>query len=150
MSADLQRQRRETPTSNPTRPRATPRQTQPAPRVEPAAPSPAPSAAPPPAAAVPGVSPEQWQQQVLRYLDRRKVYPREAQRAGQEGVARITFSIDSAGRVLSVSLAGSSGIPALDQAALDTVRGASPVPSPPAAMGQGSLSLTTSIRFTLR
>lgn len=140
MSAALQQQRLQTPPT-PRPPRQPPRQTPP---EQPAA---APS--PPPAAAA-GPTPEQWQQEVLRYLDRRKVYPREAQRAGQEGVVRISFTIDSAGRVLSVGIAGSSGIPALDQAALDTARRASPVPRPPAAMGQGSLSLTASIRFTLR
>jgi len=143
MSADLRQRRLDTP--------ATPRpQRQPARPKPTAQPVATPAAAPPPAVAAPGPSPEQWQQQVLAYLDRRKLYPREAQRAGQEGVARITFAIDGAGRVLSVSLAGSSGIAALDQAALDTVRRASPVPAPPATLGQGSLTLTASIRFTLR
>jgi protein TonB len=143
MSADLRQRRLDTPAT----PRPQRQPARPKPTVQPAA---TPAAAPPPAVAAPGPSPEQWQQQVLAYLDRRKLYPREAQRAGQEGVARITFAIDSAGRVLSVSLAGSSGIAALDQAALNTVRRASPLPSPPADMGQGSLTLTASIRFTLR
>ena len=148
MSADLRQQRLDTPATP-----ATPRQPARSPRSAQPAPAPASQAAPPqqPApAAAPGPSPEQWQQQVLAYLDQRKLYPREAQRAGQEGVARISFAIDSVGRVLSVSLAGSSGIAALDQAALDTVRRATPLPRPPAAMGQGNLSLTASIRFTLR
>jgi periplasmic protein TonB len=149
MSADIRQQRLDTPAANPQRPRRTPPaerpRTQPAPASAQSAPAPS-----QPAASAAGPTPQQWQQQVLRHLDRRKTYPREAQRAGQEGVAQISFTIDASGRVLSVSLAASSGIPALDQAALDTARRASPVPRPPASAGQGTLSLTAAIRFTLR
>ena len=149
MSADLARQRAETPaTPAPTRPRPKPA-AEPAPKPQPQQQqaAPAPSQAAPPAVAS-GPSPAEWQAQVVRHLDRRKLYPREAQQAGQQGVAQVSFSIDGAGNVLSVSLAGSSGIAALDQAALDTVRRASPVPTPPA--GQGNVTLTTAIRFALR
>ena len=69
--------------------------------------------------------------------------------AGQEGVVAINFTIDAAGRVLSAGVSRSSGFPALDQAAVDTARRASPLPAPPASLG-GSISLTASIRFTLR
>lgn len=146
MSTALQRQRQDTPATNfqpPRRPRSEP--------TPPPASNPPPRQAMPPSqpAANTGPTPEQWQQQVLRYLDRRKQYPRDAERAGQEGVVAISFTIDTSGRVLSASVARSSGFPALDQAALDTARRSSPVPRPPASLG-GSVSLTASIRFTIR
>ena len=146
MSADLRERREDTPATNPQRPRRDPPPERPQQQAAPQPQQPAPAAQP---AAASGPSPEQWQQQVLQYLERRKVYPPEAERAGQTGVAAITFTINASGQVLSVSLARSSGIPILDQAALDTARRASPVPRPPAAMGS-NITLTASIRFTLR
>jgi len=148
MSAELRQQRLDAPATNPQRPRQPPPER---PRSQPPASSPPPQATPPsqPAASG-GPTPQQWQQQVLRHLDRHKTYPRAAQRAGEEGVAQIRFTIDASGRVLSVSLAASSGIAALDQAAIETARRASPVPRPPASAGQGTISLTAAIRFSLR
>lgn len=149
MSAEMQQDRKDTPPTNPQPPRQ--------PRSEPPAqPKPYPQSAaeaaprqqPAPSVAS-GPSPEEWQQRVLRHIDRRKVYPRDAQRAGQEGVAAIAFTIDANGRMLSVSIARSSGVPALDQAAIETARRASPVPKPPVSLGS-TISLTASIRFTLR
>lgn len=146
MSADLRERREETPATNPQRPHRDPPPERPQQQAAPQPQQAVPAAQP---AAASGPSPEQWQQQVLQYLERRKVYPREAEQAGQTGVAAITFTINASGQVLSVSLARSSGVPSLDQAALDTARRASPLPRPPASMG-GNITLTASIRFTLR
>ena len=145
MSAALGAQRARTPATTRARPAAPLRQ-----QATPARPSPPPSPPPATAAAAPGPSPAQWQSQVLRQLDRSKVYPRAAQRSGQEGVVQIGFTVDAAGRLSGIRVTGSSGIAELDQAAVDTARRASPVPRPPAAMGQGNLSLTAAIRFALR
>lgn len=48
------------------------------------------------------------------------------------GTAVVSFSIDPQGGLASVSLARPSGSDALDQAALQLVRGAGPFPTPPA------------------
>lgn len=53
-------------------------------------------------------------------------------RARARGTAVVSFSIDPQGGLASVSLARSSGSDALDQAALQLVRGAGPFPTPPA------------------
>jgi len=151
MSASLQQQREDTPATNPRPPRAAPKPTTPpaqqaeTPRSTPRQNAPQPSQ---PGAAS-GPLPAEWRAQVLRHIDRRKIYPRDAQRAGQEGVVAIAFTIDASGRVLSASVARSSGFPSLDQAALETARRASPVPKPPSSLGS-SVSLTASIRFALR
>ncbi|MET3924815.1 energy transducer TonB [Devosia sp. 2618] len=103
-------------------------------------------ASPPPAANT--VSPQQWQSQVLAQLDRRKVYPRAAQADGVQGSVGISFSVSASGQITAVSIARSSGSPVLDQAALDTARRASPLPTPPA--GYANRSITATIRFSLR
>ena len=49
-------------------------------------------------------------------------YPESARRAGLEGRVLVRAQVDATGRVQGVSLRRSSGVPALDQAALDAVR----------------------------
>jgi protein TonB len=53
-------------------------------------------------------------------------------RIGARGTAVVSFRIGARGRVTAVALAASSGNLRLDQAALQTVRGAGPCPVPPA------------------
>ena len=94
------------------------------------------------------VSVDEWQSQVIRQLDRNKIYPGDAKQRGEQGAVEIMFSVDSNGRVSGVGLARSSGFPALDQAAIATARAASPLPPPPE--GLAGRSLTMVVRFTLR
>jgi protein TonB len=49
-------------------------------------------------------------------------YPRSARKAGQEGIVRITASIDESGVVVSAEILSSSGHAALDKAALQAVQ----------------------------
>lgn len=49
-------------------------------------------------------------------------YPESARREGKEGRVLVRAQVDTQGRVRGVSLARSSGVSALDQAALDAVR----------------------------
>jgi TonB family protein len=53
-------------------------------------------------------------------------YPADAIEKGQEGVARIRFVLDGAGRVVEAEVIRSSGSPSLDNAALEAVRKAGP------------------------
>ncbi|NJS14042.1 MAG: energy transducer TonB [Sphingopyxis sp.] len=58
---------------------------------------------------------------------------RTRQRAvGGRGVATVSFTINSNGALVSISLAASSGNSTLDAAALDHIRRAAPFPKPPA------------------
>lgn len=94
-----------------------------------------------------GESPARWQSRVNSHLNRFKRYP-----GGEtaQGTASVRFTINASGRVLSVALARSSGSGALDQAALDMVRRASPVPAPPPAIARGSMGLTVPVNFSRR
>ncbi len=94
-----------------------------------------------------GMSAARWQSRVNKHLNRFKRFPRGASVAG---IVSVRFAIDPGGAVLSVSVAGSSGDPALDEAAIDMVRRASPVPAPPPEIAKPRMSLTVPVRFSRR
>lgn len=93
------------------------------------------------------VSPARWQSKLMAHLERRKRYPSGARSRGEQGTVQVRFSIDTGGNVLSVSLARSSGFAELDQAVLDLVRRASPVPAPPVGVNR---TIVAPVRFTSR
>ncbi len=92
------------------------------------------------------VSPAKWQSRLMSHLERRKRYPSEARSNREEGTVYVRFRIDDGGNVLSVSLSRSSGHSSLDQAVLDMVRRASPVPAPPPGV---SKTITAPVRFNI-
>jgi len=79
--------------------------------------------------------PRQWQQLLLGHLERFKRYPRQARRLHQQGVAQVRLSVAGDGRVLAVRIETASGHAALDAEALAVAERASPVPAPPAELG---------------
>lgn len=143
ISPRLQEQRQNTAALPP------PVRRQPTPRPPAATPPPARQQANAPAApAASAVSPQQWQAQALALLDRRKVYPQQAQDDGIEGSVDVSFSVSASGQLGSIRVSRSSGSGVLDQAALDTARRASPLPPPPADIA--GATLTATVRFSLR
>lgn len=113
---------------------------QPMPDAEPAPPAPpsAPTAPQPSSTAAPSQAEITWQSKLLSHLARFKRYPDDARRRGAEGTSRIRFSVDAEGKVLSVSLAGSSGNASLDRATISMIRRAQPLPVPPADILNGN------------
>ncbi len=91
-----------------------------------------------------------WQGRLVGQLQRAKRYPDSARAAGEEGAATVSFTIDRAGKVLSVRLVRSSGSPALDQEAVALVHRAEPLPAPPPEMSGQAITLTVPIRFSLQ
>ncbi|TKT80974.1 energy transducer TonB [Aquamicrobium sp. LC103] len=160
------------PTARPERPRqvaekAPPRRETQAPRKEreparqrpqarPSAPQAAQANQPPRASARQGearrasVSPERWQSRLTSYLNRHKRYPRGARNRREEGTVTLSFSIDPSGRVLSASIARSSGYPELDKEVLDMVRRVSPVPAPPPEIARPRMNLAVPVQFSIR
>lgn len=106
------------------------------------------AAAPVRTAANPQAAPN-WQSRMLAHLERHKLYPAQAQRRHLRGVAVLTFTMDRAGRVLSQSLRDSSGHALLDQAALDMLVRAQPLPPPPPEVEGAMLTLSVPVKFTL-
>ncbi|MCB1749601.1 MAG: energy transducer TonB, partial [Gammaproteobacteria bacterium] len=86
---------------------------------------------------------------LLAWLARHKAYPVAAKRRKHQGVVTLEFTLARDGRVLSARVKRGSGHAELDQAALDMLAAASPVPAIPAALGRDTLSLAIPIEFSL-
>lgn len=95
-----------------------------------------------------GVNPARWNSSLAAWIRRHTRYPSAARARRVEGDVRVTFTIDSSGRVLSARMVGSSGDPDLDRAALAVLQGAT-VPAPPAELGS-RVSRTAPFVFSLR
>ena len=91
-----------------------------------------------------------YRQMVAAHLQRFKQYPPAAKAAGQQGTARVSFTLSRSGGVLSVSLGGSSGHSALDAETLAMVRRAQPFPAFPADVKQSSMPFSAPVAFYIR
>jgi protein TonB len=91
-----------------------------------------------------------FSQLVAAHLQRFKQYPHAAKAAGQQGVARLSFTLGRGGQVLASRLAGSSGHAALDAETMAMVRRAQPFPSFPPDIKQGTMSFSVPIQFSIR
>lgn len=91
-----------------------------------------------------------WHKQIVAILERNKRYPSDARANHRQGVARVAFSMDRQGHVMSARIVASSGSPALDQEALQLTRRAEPFPPPPATLPGAEVTVTAPIRFDLR
>ena len=109
-------------------------------------PAPAPGAAPePPSASLPT-----WKGLLLRHLERHKRYPSEAQRARQEGVVYVRFTMSRDGRVLAARIERATGVVSLDQEGLDLLQRAQPLPPLPSDQPGESLELLVPVQFYLK
>ena len=91
-----------------------------------------------------------YRQMVAAHLQRFKQYPPGAKAAGQQGTARVSFTLSRSGAVLSVGLGGSSGHSALDAETLAMVRRAQPFPAFPADVKQSSMPFSAPVAFYIR
>ncbi|MGJ4929922.1 TonB family protein [Bradyrhizobium sp. HKCCYLS2038] len=89
-----------------------------------------------------------WNSQVRASIARAASYPSDGN--GASGTATVMVVIDRNGRLLSRRLAGSSGSPALDRAALSIVERAAPFPRFPPVMRQAQESLNVPLHLRQR
>lgn len=94
-----------------------------------------------------GVNSARWQSKVQAHLERRKRVSQRSLSRADKGVVHVNFVIDASGTVLSARITGSSGNPKIDQAALDAVKRASPVPAPPPALAAARIPFTVPFKF---
>jgi protein TonB len=90
-----------------------------------------------------------WESLILAHLERFRRYPARARAARQQGTAHIHFAMNRVGTVLSSAIVRKSGSFDLDQAALDTLRRAQPLPNIPADRPD-VVELTIPVTFSLR
>lgn len=103
----------------------------------------------PPAPQAQSNAPDTWEGRVLARLEKFRRYPGSARGARQQGVVYISFCINRDGHVLTSSLVRSSGFPALDRAALETLRRADPLPKIPVDRPD-RIELSVPVEFYIR
>ncbi len=86
-----------------------------------------------------------WQKALMAHLNRNKRYPAGASRRSVE--VSIAFALDRLGHVVSSSVKRSSGDRAFDDAALEMMKRADPVPAPPPVMADEGLSFDVPVIF---
>ena len=91
-----------------------------------------------------------WQSLLFKQLQRFKNYPSGARARNEQGVVKLTFTVDRYGHVLSRQIVTGSGYPDLDAEVLTMVERAQPLPAFPASMTQEQQEFTVPIRFSLR
>jgi periplasmic protein TonB len=91
-----------------------------------------------------------WHRKIALQVERHKSYPVTARARHQTGTAELAFTLDRNGKVLSSRVIRSSGVAALDQETIETVRRAQPFPAPPPNMPGETFDFTVPIRFNIR
>jgi periplasmic protein TonB len=104
----------------------------------------------PPAAAPTVAVIRRWETELVAHIERFKRYPTKARARGDQGLARVAFTIDRDGSVRGSRIVQSTGSPELDQEALAMLTRAQPVPLPPNRALTGELSFTIPVRFDIR
>lgn len=96
--------------------------------------------------AVPNPAMMEFRNALLRHIARYQTYPKAAERQRLQGTARVVFAIGRDGKLLGAWIKTSSGQSLLDQAAIDTIRRAQPLPAIPTALPE-SLKVEAALGF---
>ena len=87
---------------------------------------------------------------LLAWLEQHKEYPRRAQARRQEGVVRLFIVVGQDGTVLNARIEQSAGHELLDQAALDMLKRAAPLPPPPDTIPGDRLEIMVPVHFYMK
>ena len=93
---------------------------------------------------------EAWRRAVFAHVAKFKTYPEEARKRRHQGETVVHFIMTRDGVLTAIRISQGSGIAALDQAAVEVLRRASPLPPPPAALAGETLELLLPLRYQLR
>jgi len=91
-----------------------------------------------------------WKSRLIAQIIRHKRYPPEAMSRGDQGTARVSFSVDRHGGVHRARVVRSSGSQLLDRDALAWLQRSQPLPPPPSGVSGTSFSFEVPLRYTLR
>jgi len=91
-----------------------------------------------------------WKKTVTGHIYRFNYYPAEARKLKQQGVVKVTFTVNDIGEVIANQVAESSGFADLDNNALEIINRASPFPWPPRQLlKDGQITLTVPINYAI-
>jgi protein TonB len=93
---------------------------------------------------------ENWQRDLMVHINRFKRYPAKARDSRENGTVMVSFAMDRKGQVVRSAVAKSTGFAELDQAAIDMLQRASPLPSPPANVVGETLEFAVPVQFRWR
>lgn len=93
---------------------------------------------------------QNWESKVLAALERKKRYPGDAQRAGQEDVVYVKIAVDRSGKVVQSQIRKSHGYGLLNDEVMSLVQRASPLPAPPKEVSGQVISLLVPVEFFLK
>jgi len=102
------------------------------------------------AAVQPSAAARRWESGLVPHIERFQRYPAKARARGQQGVAKVAFTLDRDGWVRESHIVQSSGWPELDQESLAMLTRAQPMPKPPVQVQTSELSFVAPIRFNIR
>jgi protein TonB len=86
-----------------------------------------------------------WQKKLAGHVHRHLFYPRGVAKRSVE--VSVAFTLDRLGHVVSSSISRSSGNSAFDEAALDMLKRADPLPPPPPEVADRGLSFSIPVQF---
>lgn len=92
---------------------------------------------------------KQYYRELITWLRQYKRYPALLKKQKKEGIVTVKFTIDRNGYVLFANIVKNSSHPELDQAALDVLSNASPLPAMPDWMDRQQLTLAIPIEYSL-
>ena len=107
----------------------------------------------PSALALPAATAREEQRYLAALRERikhKKRYPRVSRRRGEEGKVIVSFVIRKNGKLTDLRITRSSGIPRLDNAALEIFRRINSFPPIPASLGRKRWALSVPISYHLR
>ena len=86
---------------------------------------------------------------LMAWLNTHKNYPKLAKKNKEQGIVKLKFTVTREGDISNASIHTSSGYQRLDQAAIQMLRAASPVPPIPNDLGRSTLTLVIPIEYSL-
>ena len=87
----------------------------------------------------------EWTKRLFAHLSRHKRYPQGVRQRQAE--ARVLFTLDRTGHVLTAQVAKTAGDAAFDNAALDMMKRSDPVPAPPPLVADEGLTFEIPVAF---
>jgi protein TonB len=86
-----------------------------------------------------------WRQKISSQLQSHIHFPAEA--CGKNGEARVAFTLDRTGKLISSKLVSGTGFRVLDEAAVEILKSAQPFPQAPPEVADGDLNFVISLIF---